>query len=597
MGIEAYITLAVIGLAIFLFVSEWLSVDVVALLAMLLLVLSGVISPEQGVAGFSNAATLAVAFMFVMSAALLKTGALQYLAYALAPIFRRSFRGGMALMILLIALVSAFVNNTPVVAVFIPVVIQLAHASGQSPSKMLIPVSYASIFGGVCTLIGTSTNILVSGIAEKNGLAPFSMFLLLPLGLVFLIAGTFYMVFAGLLLLPSRRGEPDLKHKFGLNNYLTEIEIPENSDLVHKKIMEAALVKELEMDVIEVRRQGQSIYQPAGDFFLEAQDVLKVRCDVDKMRQLKDRVRVLPASNLRIGGQTLNTPGSSLIELVITADSEFIGKNLREVDFRRKFRAIPLAIRHREAIRYEHLYQLPLRAGDVVLAEVKNHYIRELRRRENEPEMPFAILSEAPNNDFQKRPFILVLLVLAGIVITASLNLLPIMIATMVGVIILVLLGALTMNEAYEAINWRIIFLLAGSISLGTAMQNSGLDQHLAQGLIDYLGAWGPIALLSGLYLSTSLLTEIMSNNATAALLTPLALALAAKMGLSPMPFLMAVTFAASASFMTPVGYQTNAMVYSAGHYYFRDFTKVGVGLSLLFWILASVFIPIFYPF
>ena len=566
------------------------------MLIIVALVVTGVISPNEGLEGFSNNATLTVAFMFVLSAALLKTGALQMLAGRMAERFRTQPKQATLLLMLLVAVVSAFINNTPVVAVFIPIVGRIAATAKINPSKLLIPLSFASIMGGMCTLVGTSTNILVSGIAQEAGLPGFSVFTLAPIGVVILVIGVIYLTYLGNRLLPDRKVEGSLEEQFALHDYLAEILILADSQLADIRIMDSPLVRELDMDIIEVRRGIDRFTLPAGDFRLAADDTLKVRCDREKIKGLKDWVRTTDqSSGVQVMGTGLDRDNSNLVEMVVTPNSEFVDKTLRQVDFRRSYRAVPLAIRHREATLNERLYELPLMAGDVILAEVKTHYLKELHRIEQRQDSPFILLSSDPILDFKQMRFYFVLAVVVGVIALATANLVPISIAALIGVCVLVLGRTLSMGEAYEAIDWKIVFLLAGALSLGKAMGNSGLDVSIAGLLTNSVSHLGVYALIAALYFVTNLLTEVMSNNATAALLAPVAIATGQQLGIDPMALLVTVSIAASASFMTPVGYQTNAMVYSAGRYKFFDFTRVGTPLNLICWAVTTAIVPWFF--
>ncbi|PHI18215.1 SLC13 family permease [Lewinellaceae bacterium SD302] len=584
----ALITLLVALVAIVLFVTEWLTVDLIAMLLLTALVVTGVISPTEGLAGFSNPATLTVAFMFVLSAALLKTGALQVLAKRMSGGFRERPRWATFQLMLLVALVSAFINNTPVVAVFIPIVAQIAATAKIKVTKLLIPLSFASILGGMCTLIGTSTNILVSGIAQDAGLRGFNVFTLAPIGLPLLVIGIIYLVYLGHRLLPDRETTDDLADKFALHDYLAELQLTAESVLTGARIMDAHPLREMDMDIIEVRRDNDTFTLPPGDFRFAAGDTIKVRCNREKILALKDWARLPNGGGVKLMGTGLERDNSSLVEMVVTPNSDFVGKTLREVDFRRSYRAVPLAIRQREATLHEKLYRLPLMAGDVILAEVKTHYLSELKDTERAQDSPFILLSSDPITDFKRSRFYFVLLTVLSVIALATAQVLPISIATLAGVCALVLGRTLSMKEVYEAIDWRIVFLLAGALSLGRAMSNSGLDGQLASLIGHSFGSWGPIALVAGLYLVTNILTELMSNNATAALIAPVAIATAQQLGIDPLPLLVTVAIAASASFMTPVGYQTNTMVYSAGQYKFGDFFRIGVGLNLLCWLVTT---------
>jgi di/tricarboxylate transporter len=594
---DAIITLIIVLITIILFVTEVLTIDLVAILIMAALIITGVVTPQEGVMGFSNTATITVALMFVLSAAILKTGALQILAQKVAPTFKKNYILGLTLLMLITAFVSAFINNTPIVAILIPIVIQISKTTKIYSSRLLIPLSYASIFGGTCTLVGTSTNLLVNGIAEKEGVAVMSMFTIFPIGIIMLMVGVIYMLLFGNKLLPKRDIEESLEDKFGIRDYITEIELMSNAESVGKRIMDSPLITEFKIDIIEVRRTGSKYILPPGDFILKEGDVLKVRCSVEKIKEIKDRIKVLDNSPLRIANSDTTSESTTMLEMVVASNSDFENKTLKDIDFRNRYRATPLAIKHREEIIKDDIYSTFLKSGDVILAEVKNHYIPELKKLENQKDCPYIIISEEPMSFFNKSDFYKVILVFASVILTATFNILPIMVGTLIGVAALVLMNIMKMKEVYEAIDWKVIFLLAGSLSLGTAMQNSGLDFVIGNGIIDSLGVFGPVIVLSGIYLVTSILTELISNAATAALITPIAIATANTMDVNVLPFIIAVSLAASASFMTPTGYQCNTMVYSAGQYKFVDFVKVGTGLNVLLWIVATIFVPILYPF
>jgi di/tricarboxylate transporter len=597
MTYEHYVVIAVILMALILFITEVVSVDVVAMLIMVALVFSGIIKPEDGVAGFSNSAPITVAAMFVLSAALFKSGAVDTVGPKLAKLIKQNFRLGMFIFMVGVAGISAFVNNTPLVAVFIPIMLKVAVDTKISPSKLLMPLSFATILGGTCTLLGTSTNIVVSGILEKSGLEPFSMFTFAPLGICYAVIGIAFLTFIGIDIIPARGQEKDLSQKFGMRDYLTEIILLSDSPSVGKRIMDSDFVQDLEMEIIEIRRGEEVFSVPPLDLVLLADDTLKVRCNVEKIKALKDKIKVQVKPQIKIGEESFKAKNTVIVELIVSPYSEFEGKTLDELDFKRRYRAVPLAIRQREDILNENINQTPLKVGDILLAEVKKHRLEEFKKQEYSPENPFIVLSEEHIIHYPRKKMAIILAVIFAVFVTASMDLVPIMMSSIAGCLLLILTKCITPQEVYESIEWKVIFLIAGSMTLGVAMQKSGVDKLIADLLINNLGGWGPIAIVSGLYLTSSLITEIMSNNAAAALLTPIAIATASSLGVSYLPFVIAITFGASASFMTPIGYQTNTMIYSVGQYKFMDFVRIGTWLNLLFWIVATLLIPVFFPF
>ncbi len=603
MTLDIAIVFVVLLGAVVMFATERFPVDVVAIVAMSVLVVSGVLTPQQGVSGFSNSATITVAFMFILSTALFKSGAVVSIGNKIAVLFKFNFWLGIFVTMLVVGVISAFINNTPVVAIFIPILVGAAAQSKLSLAKMLMPLSFASMFGGVCTLIGTSTNILVSGIATENNLEPFGMFEMTKMGLIFFGVGLLYMMLIGIRLIPDRGADEGLMQKFGMGEYLTEIVLLENGPSVGKSIKESPFVKSLDVEILEVNRKGQSFILPSENLVLEWGDVLKVRCNVEKIKMLKEKEGIVLKSDAKFLSDEEIADNKRMdnrvvfVEAVIAPNSPFEGNTVKQLGFRQRYGATVLAIRHRGELMREKIANTVLRAGDTLLIEVEKERLPSLQQLELQGRNTFLIVSEVALPEYRKEKMLTVVLTLVGVILAASLNILPIMMAAIIGSMVLVLTRCISMEEAYRAIDWRVIFLLAGALSLGVAMDVSGTAALISKMLILLTGSLGPMALLSVLYLVTTLLTGTMSNNASAVLLAPIAIAAAAALDVDARPFLMAITFAASSSFMTPVGYQTNTMIYGVGGYGFADFIRVGTPLNLIFWLMATFLIPVFFPF
>lgn len=592
MTLELIVLLAVLGGAVVLFVTELLPVDLVALIVLASLLLTGVVSPEQAFAGFSNRATVTIAAMFVLSTALYRTGMLDQLGDVLARLAERSFWLALAGMMLVISAVSAFINNTAAVAIFLPIVLGAARDTGMSASRLLMPLSFAAIFGGLCTLIGTSTNILVSAIAADAGLRPFGMFEFAPLGLVLLLVGTGYMLAVGVRLIPERRPPREgLTRSFRMDEYVTELVLLPESTSVGQPLGESELMGDLDLEPLEVRRDDRRLAPPDTEVVLAAGDVLRVRCDLGTLAELSQRegVRLRPRAEWR--DEDFASEEEVLVEVVVAPNSDLEGRTLAEANFRERYDATVLALRHRGALVHHGIGDARLRPGDALLVEARQDRLPGLKRDD-----AFVVVSEVETPSFRAEKFVPALAVMVGVVVLPTLGIVPIVASATAGAILMILLRCLTVEEAYEAIEWKVIFLLAGVLTLGTAMRETGGADLLSTFLVERVGPWGGTAVVAAFYLVTSLATELMSNNASAALLAPIAVAAAGGLGVDPRPLLMAVTFAASASFLTPVGYQTNTMVFSAGHYRFTDFARVGAPLNLLFWGTATLLIPVIWP-
>lgn len=586
---EIVLVLGLLLTAVVLFATEKFPVDFVAVMLLGAMLALGLVTPQEGISGFSNPATITVGAMFVLSAGLRKTGALDVLGRTLMRLGKRPSTL-LLLVMLTVGAVSAFINNTAAVAVFLPLVLTLGRRREISPSRLLIPLSYASQFGGVCTLIGTSTNLLVSSISEERGRGAFSMFEFAPLGLIMLVAGTLYLLFLGRWVLPDRR-TAQLTETYHLGDYIIELRVPAQSPLIGQTVATSVLGESHAATVLEILREKEKLWRPLHEP-IRADDVLLVSGKLDELMELRDAAKLVIDPRFKLKDEMLRTDDVTLVEALVAPRSRLIGNTLADLSFSRRYNALALAIQRRGQTLRAKLKDVHLQFGDALLLQAPKAEVERLRMDEN-----FIVLSEVEEPSLRRGKAPVVMAIIGIAVGLAAFAVLPILVTALLGCVALVLTRCISLDEAYAAIDWKVIFLLAGILPLGIAMEKSGAAQLIAGHALGVVGPFGPIAILAVLYLLTAILTETMSNNAAAVLLAPIAFSTATSLGVDPKPFLIAVCFAASTSFATPVGYQTNTMVYNAGGYRFTDFMRAGIPLNLIFWGIAVYFIPKFWPF
>lgn len=592
MSFEIILVFGLLALAFFLFTTEYISFDISALIILVLLMATGILNLKEGLAGFSHPATLTITFMFILSEGIRSTGVLGVIGDYFTRKIQENYWTGLLQMLVFVSFASAFINNTAVVIIFIPIVIGIAAKINVSPSKLLMPLSFAGILGGICTLIGTSTNILVSSIVQDQGMERLSMFEFSPMGIVLWGSGMIYMITIGIRLIPSRRKNEELTSGYKIQNYLTDVIIEPGSNLINEVFDQEVLTNRLDLDVLRIFKDNIDSSAQRTKVLIESGDILRIRGSADEIKKLinRDHISLKPTSKWR--DYDLKRGRDILVEAVVAPDSPLVGRSLNTINFTDRSKAIPLAIRHDGATKRENLQNINLNAGDVILLIMSREQLAEV-----DADPSFVVASEVGITPNRKNKIWIVLLTLLGVVVTAALNIFPIVVSAITGVIVLLLTKSVTAEEAFNSVNWKIIILLAGVIPLGTAMDKSGAAQLIAEQVVFVLDDFGPRAVLSGIFLLTMGITAVMSNNASAALLIPIAIKTAEHLHVSPYPFIFAVTYAASLSFITPFGYQTNTLIYGIGKYKFTDFTRVGAPLNLIFWILATILIPFFWPF
>lgn len=590
---ELAIVFTILALALVLFVTELVPIDVTALLILVALVASGVLTPEQGVHGFSNPAPVTVAAVLVLSAGLIRTGAVVRLGQQIAHFGGSAEMGQIAVILVTVGVLSAFINNTAAVAMFIPIVLGIARDNHISPSKLLIPVSFAGILGGLCTYIGTSTNIIVGSILEEQGYPAIRMFEFSRLGALFLVLGIAYLLVFGHRLLPSRRTQDDLTEEYHLREYLTELVIRPRSRLIGKTLKASNLSLKNDIEVLDIRRGDEHLGSLLPEIILAEGDLLTVKGNIKNIMRVRDAEGIAIHPRVKFRDQDLESPDVMLVECVISARSGLIGKTLKQIDFRKRFLATVLAIRRHGDASRDKLGQVRLKIGDTLLIQGRRDRLQSLR----DSQEFMLIMEDSSTPRYRKRKMAAAVGIFFGVVVLSATGILPIMVAALCGVLAMVLTRCLTIQECYEALDMRIILLIAGTLSLGLALQKTGGAALIADQMVELAGPYGPRVVLAVLYLLTMVLTELMSNNATAALVTPIAIAIADGMNVDVRPFAFCVAFAASASFLSPIGYQTNTLVYGPGGYVFSDYFRVGIPISLTIWALSTLLIPVLWPF
>lgn len=599
MTLPIILVLSIAVVSMVLFITEKLRMDIVAMLVLIALAVLGLVSPGEALSGFSNPATITVAAMFILAAALENTGALS----GIGALLGKSKSPTLFLLTLfaVLAVIAPFVNNTAVVAVFMPIVIAAAMKIGMPPTKALIPLSYVSQMVGVCTLIGTSTNLIVNSVAKDLGHRGFSMFEFLPLGAVCLGAGCLYLLTLGRWLLPNE-GRGDLEAIQESGYYVTELRIAAQSKIAGVAIEDTKITSDFKVYVLELWRDDQRHWSPRSEVLREG-DVLLVRGRWPDLEKLQQELELefntqsdKPADNTdeadRANGIDKKKNKRVMTEVMIAPTSIVRGHRLQALRRRLTQDTSILGVQRRGQIIRNALDDTVLRTGDILLLVLPESQVAGLRQNRN-----FIVLTErsAPTPKGWRTPFALA--TMAAVVAVAAGGWIPIAISALMGVIAMVLAGCVDIDDMYESVDWRILFLMAGLLPLGTAMSTSGAAQFIVDHTIGPVGPLGPHVVLAVLYLMALLLGEMMSNSAAAVLLTPIGISTAQLMHTDATPFLIAITFSASTSFLTPVGYQTNTMVYSAGGYQFTDFVKVGLPLNLIFWALGVWLIPVFWPF
>lgn len=625
MNLEVFYTLIILFAAIVLFVTEWLRVDVVALIVVVALMITGILSPPEALAGFSNSSVLTIAALFIVGGSVMQTGLAEIIGQRILKIAGNDEMRLMIVIMLSVAFLSGFMSDTGTVAVLLPAIIALANRTKISPSRLLIPLSFGSLLGGAMTLIGTAPNIIVSDLLRKEGLETFTFFSFTPMGLILLTTGIIFMLTVGRKILPNHptihanlvvTKPQELIDIYHLNEHIYHLKVEEKSSLVGLSVAEANLRHDYNLTVIEIQRPPssqtskkfgiqsvllqteQATIHPKNETVIQKNDLLLVEGNEEAIHKAVTYwdLSVYPNESKKDG--ELISEKSGIAEVLVRPRSAFIGKNLQEIQFGNRFQLHVISIRRQDIDEGIPPSSVALKAGDILLVQGLWNNILNLKKSQRPN---FVVLGQPEIEDIvgrsrhTKAPIALVIML--GMLVLIVLNITAVSTASITAALLMILTGCLTMDEAYEVIDWKSIVLIAGMLPMATALETTGLIDNIATTLTNTLGEAGPLVVMGSLFLLTATFTQVLSNTATTVIVAPIGLATSIELGIQPHAFLMAIAIAASMAFASPVASPVNTLVMGAGHYTFSIYMKIGIPLIVVMMIITMILLPLFFPF